>query len=366
MSGGGTAQILMVGAAPSRRPDVHAHLIRHGYEVLTAASADEAMHLLARWKVACVLADVDLEEGSGSALLVRILRSDPTMAVVLVAAQPHLAVAVASLRFGAMDFLAAEDGPEAVVSAVRRAIERHLDLARARTVAQSLREEVGILSAELRRERERGDDVALAAMESLVCVVEAKDLWLAGHSVRVAQMAASLAAELGRTDAEIEQVRLAGRLHDIGMVGVDDGILSKEGPLTPEEFDRVRAHVTLGSQILAPLPGLGPVASFVRHHHERWDGQGYPDQLAGEATPWGARVIGAAEIYDALTTARPYREPMAPDLAVRHMESLRGTAIGAVEWRALASVVERREALVFLVDAQTQSTVGARASALHL
>ncbi len=143
--------------------------------------------------------------------------------------------------------------------------------------------------------------MALAALESLVCVVEAKDPWLAGHSVRVAQTAASLAAELGRSDEDIEQIRLAGRLHDIGMVGVSERILSKEGRLAAEEFEQVRGHATLGSQILSPLPGLGPVISFVRHHHERCDGRGYPDRLAGEAVPWGARIIGVAEMYDALT-----------------------------------------------------------------
>jgi putative two-component system response regulator len=197
-------------------------------------------------------------------------------------------------------------------------------------------------------------------------VVEAKDLWLAGHSVRVAQTAASLAAELGHSDEDVERIRLAGRLHDIGMVGLSEGVLSKQGPLAPEEFEQVRAHATLGSQILSPLPGLGPVISFVRHHHERCDGLGYPDRLAGEAVPWGARLIGVAEIYDALTTARPYREPIPPELAVKHMKGVAGTAIGIPEWHALASVVGRREALVFVVDEQTQTTSGARGAALHL
>lgn len=366
MADGATTQVLMVGPVLNRRPEIRALLEQHGYEILTAASVDEATSLLARWKIACVLGGADLGEGRAPAMLARIFRIEPGMAVVLLADHPDLPEAVTSLSLGATDYLAADGPPEAIIAAVGRAIERRISLARERVQAQSLREEVGRLTAELRRERERGDHVALAAMESLVCVVEAKDLWLAGHSVRVAQTAASLAAELGHTDAEIEQVRLAGRLHDIGMVGVDDGILSKEGPLTPEEFDRVRAHVTLGSQILAPLPGLGSVASFVRHHHERWDGQGYPDRLVGEAAPWGARIIGAAEIYDALTTARPYREPMAPELAVLHMKDIIGAAIGEAEWRALAAVVGRREALVFLVDAQAVSTIGARASTLNL
>jgi putative two-component system response regulator len=365
MSDAAIAQILLVGAAASR-PELHDHLRQQGYEVLTAASAVEATHLLARWKVACVVADAGLENGNGQGLVAGVLRAEPGLSVVLLSSTPDLRAAVASLRLGAMDYLAADDSPEEIVAAVGRALEQRLIMARERALALALREEVGTLTSELRRERDRGDNVGLAALEALVRVVEAKDLWLAGHSVRVAHMAASLAAQLGRTDGEIEQVRLAGRLHDIGMVGVSDDILSKVGPLTTEEFDTVRAHVTLGYQILSPLPDMGPVASFVRHHHERWDGQGYPDRLSGESSPWGARVIGAAEVYDALTTARPYRKPIAPELAVQEMKSLIGAAIGAAEWRALAAVVGRREALVFLVDEETQSTVGARASALHL
>lgn len=365
MSDGALAQLLLVGAA-ANRPAVHHHLRRYGYETLTAASAAEAAHLLARWKVACVVADAELEDGRVQGLVAGILRTEPGVSVVLVSSAPDLRAAIASLRLGAMDYLAADDPPEDIVAAVERALKQRLIAARERALTQALREEVATLASELRRERERVDTVALAALESLVCVVEAKDLWLAGHSVRVAQMAASLAAQLGRTDGEIEQVRLAGQLHDIGMVGVGNEILSKVGPLTTEEFDVVRAHVTLGSQILSPLPDMGPVASFVRHHHERWDGQGYPDRLSGESSPWGARVIGVAEIYDALTTMRPYREPLAPELAVEDMKSIIGTAIGAAEWHALAAVVGRREALEFLVDEGTQGTVGARASGLHL
>ena len=365
MSDGAIAQLLLVGEA-ANRPAVHDHLRRHGYETLTAASAAEATHLLARWKVACVVADAELEIGCLQGLVSGILRTEPGVSVVLLSRAPDLRAAITSLRLGAMDYLAADDPPEDIVAAVERALDQRLIAARERAFTQALREEVATLAAELRRERERVDTVALAALESLVRVVEAKDLWLAGHSVRVAQMAASLAAQLGRTDAEIEQVRLAGQLHDIGMVGVGNEILSKVGPLTTEEFDVVRAHVTLGSEILSPLPDMGPVASFVRHHHERWDGQGYPDRLSGESSPWGARVIGVAEIYDALTTLRPYRELLAPELAVEDMKSIIGTAIGAAEWHALAAVVGRREALEFLVDEETQGSVGASSSALHL
>ncbi|HUF34996.1 MAG TPA: HD domain-containing phosphohydrolase [Gemmatimonadales bacterium] len=121
------------------------------------------------------------------------------------------------------------------------------------------------------------------------------------------------------------------------------------------EFEQVKRHVVIGSQILAPLPHLGPISSFVRSHHERWDGQGYPDGLAGEAIPWGARLIGAAEIYDALTTARPYREPLSSDEAVTYMGRLVDVMIAPAVHEALRAVVEQRLALVFLDDSGSEA-----------
>jgi HD-GYP domain-containing protein (c-di-GMP phosphodiesterase class II) len=143
-------------------------------------------------------------------------------------------------------------------------------------------------------------------------------------------------------------VRLAGRLHDIGMICLGDGILSKEGPLTAAEFEQVKRHVLIGHQILDPLPQFGMVSLFVRSHHERWDGSGYPDRISEQEIPWGARLIGAAEIYDALTTTRPYRKSVSPEEAVEGMRSLTGKMICPLVFSALADVVSRREALVFL------------------
>jgi HD-GYP domain-containing protein (c-di-GMP phosphodiesterase class II) len=132
-------------------------------------------------------------------------------------------------------------------------------------------------------------------------------------------MGAMIAAELGLSDEEVEQVRMAGRLHDIGKIGIREEILTKEGPLTAEEYEQVKQHVVIGSQILAPLSHLGEIISFVRNHHERWDAHGYPDQLRAEEIPLGARILAGAEIYDALTTSRPYQEKMPPEVAVERM-----------------------------------------------
>jgi HD-GYP domain-containing protein (c-di-GMP phosphodiesterase class II) len=135
---------------------------------------------------------------------------------------------------------------------------------------------------------------------------------------------------------------VAGRLHDIGKIGIRESVLAKRGPLTADEFEHVKTHVLIGAQILAPLTHLRDVIAFVRSHHERADGTGYP----------GGRILGA-EVYDALTTARPYQEKMTPDEAVSRMRDLIGTVISADVHRALATVVARRGTLVFLDDRET-------------
>jgi response regulator RpfG family c-di-GMP phosphodiesterase len=340
-------RVLLVAEDPGRS-ELQEALVRLGFEVLAAGSRAEVLHILERHRIGCVLADLRTGESGAGTLVASLIQKEPALAVVALTRDADLETALACIRSGAMDCVAEADGAAGIEAAIGRVTDIRLARHREELIARTLREEVGRLTGELRRERARAEDLAFAALESLVCVVEAKDPWLGGHSIRVAQLAASLAAEIRRSDEEIELVRVAGRLHDIGMICIGEGILSKEGPLTPAEFEQVKRHVLVGCQILSPLPGLAAVGSFVRHHHERWDGGGYPDGLAGDAIPWGACLISAAEIYDALTSARPYREAIAPDLAVEHMRRGSGTTISPVAFAALEAVVERHGALEFV------------------
>ena len=204
--------------------------------------------------------------------------------------------------------------------------------------------------AERRLEQAAQERISVATLEALVNALEAKDPHLRGHSARVADLSASVAAQLGCSDEAVEAIRTGGRLHDIGKIGIREEILNKQGPLTDTEFEHVKQHVLVGSQILAPLVHLRDVITFVRSHHERWDGGGYPDRLAGEAIPLGARIIGAVEIYDALTTSRPYQEKMPPEIAVERMRDLAGSMLDPAVHEALATVIGHRQALVFLDD----------------
>jgi diguanylate cyclase (GGDEF)-like protein/putative nucleotidyltransferase with HDIG domain len=145
------------------------------------------------------------------------------------------------------------------------------------------------------------------AIEALAVALLERDRYTGEHSEAVIEMAGAVARNLGLNTAEVERVKSAALLHDIGKVAIPDEILHKTGPLTDTEWVLMREHPVIGERILRVLPGLGTVARIVRHEHERWDGGGYPDGLVGEAIPIGSRIIIAADTYHAITSDRPYR-----------------------------------------------------------
>lgn len=234
----------------------------------------------------------------------------------------------------------------AVAGEVWRRMQRAADGHWRRVVEEMLEERSQALARKL-------EQFAAASLEVLVTSLEARDPYMSGHSVRVAQLSASLADALGHPEDDVEAVRLAGRLHDIGMLVISDRVVNREGPLTPEEFDQIRQHTLVGHQLLQPYPHLGDVARFVRGHHERWDGGGYPDGLRGDDIPWGARIIGVVETYDALVTKRAYRsETRTPGEAHAEVQELAGKSLDPTVCGALGRVIGGRQTLEFVLDPQ--------------
>lgn len=147
----------------------------------------------------------------------------------------------------------------------------------------------------------------LQTIQSLALAVEAKDPYTKGHSERVAKISEQLAITMGLARADVERVRIAGILHDIGKIGVSENLLLKKSRLDDWEYEQVKQHPVEGQNILRPLNFLSDVLPAVYHHHERYDGNGYPDGLAGEAIPLWARIVQVADTCDAMTSNRPYR-----------------------------------------------------------
>jgi diguanylate cyclase (GGDEF)-like protein/putative nucleotidyltransferase with HDIG domain len=163
------------------------------------------------------------------------------------------------------------------------------------------------------------------AIEALAVALLERDRYTGEHSAAVIEMSAAVARTLGCNAAEVERVRSAALLHDIGKVAIPDEILHKAGPLSDEEWQLMRQHPVIGERILRVLPGLGSVARMVRHEHERWDGGGYPDGLRGTEIPFGSRIIIAADTYHAITSDRPYRAAKTHGHAVDELTRCAGT-----------------------------------------
>lgn len=345
-------RVLVVDDEDALRNALARFLRERGYEVGEAKSGAEALVQLTDGEFALVLLDIRMPGMSGIDVVPEALELDPDLAILMLTAMSDATSAAVCMQRGAMDYLTKPIELNDLGNAVSRALKRRDTLMQNRQISSWLKEEVQRRTQELERERRKQQELTVATLEALINALEAKNVYLAGHSARVAALCATIAHELEMGDEEIDQVRMAARLHDLGKIGIREEVLNKGGPLTEEEYQHVQSHVVIGSQILAPLTHLGPIVDYVRHHHEHWDGSGYPDGLGGEAIPIGARIIGAGEVYDALTTSRPYQDQLAPEEAVERMRALVGKVIDPGIMDALTRAVARRQTLVFIHDDQ--------------
>jgi len=175
-----------------------------------------------------------------------------------------------------------------------------------------------LVRAKRRHERmERAEDVIFA----LARTVEAKDAYTEGHLQRMARYAVAIAERMGLRGSELIAVQYGAFLHDVGKVGIDEIIIRKGGPLTPTEYRTMQQHAVIGARIVQPLRLSAAIGPIVRHHHERWDGHGYPDGLAGDAIPLGARIVAVADAFDAMTTQRPYNRVISFAEAVERLQA---------------------------------------------
>ncbi len=352
----GPVAVLVVDDEEPIRNALKKFLAQQQFEVYAAGSGEEALNELRRHKIALMLCDIRMPGTSGVDLVPQALDIEADLAILMLTAVNDATSAALCMQRGAMDYLTKPIELADLGRAVQRALKRREMQHESRELNRWLKEEVTTRTAELQRERQKLERISVATLEALVNALEAKDPYMRGHSARVADMSATIAAQLGLDDEGVERIRVAGRLHDVGKIGTRETVLNKQGALTPEEFEHVKQHVLIGSQILAPLPYLENIIAMVRSHHERWDGTGYPDGMRGDDIPLGGRIIGAAEVYDALCTSRPYQEKMSPEQAVERMADLSGTVLDPQVYEALGAVVARRSSLVFLDDGGGSTT----------
>ena len=343
-------RLLVVDDEDSIRNALTRFLSTRGFEVENASSGAAALRILGRERFTLMLCDVRMPGMTGLDVLHKALADDPDLAVVMLTAVNDAVTATEALSGGAFDYLVKPVELHQLEGALERALHKRTLVREQRRVEQLIRDEVASRTKELEHEQAALRSLTVSVAETLINAMEAKSIYLRGHSQRVAELAASIADGLSLDADTVEAVRMAGHLHDVGKIGIREEVLNKPGKLTPEEFAHVKDHVRIGMEILAPLQHLGVVLDYIHDHHEHVDGSGYPRGLPGTDISLGGRILCAADTFDALTSRRAYRDPMSPRETVEYLASSVGQLLDGTVYDVLRRIVLRRKTLVFIDD----------------
>jgi diguanylate cyclase (GGDEF)-like protein len=310
---------LLVEDEPQVRSVIANYLGREGFATEEAGSVAEGVKWL-RDEFDVVVTDIHLPGASGNEMVTAVKARWPATQVIVITGLQDAQVAAEALNAGADRYLFKPFGMPELRGHLSDALGK-----RDRLLAE--RTEKHLLTTEARARADQAREAVLKGARALVRAVEVRDPYTRGHSDRVARYALTLVRGLDPTGTLLDPdlLKLACELHDVGKIGVSDAVLNKEGRLTTEEFGQVRKHPRIGRRILEPLLDDPIVLAVVTWHHERWDGAGYPDGLAGDTIPIAARLVAVADALDAMTSERAYRPALAWEDALHHMRDLAGS-----------------------------------------
>jgi putative two-component system response regulator len=289
------SRILVVDDAEGIRMLFQRLLTAEGHEVVSAADGVSGLDAVRLHQPDVILLDVTMPSMDGLEVCRR-LKADPAtrlIPIVLITGQAQLSDRLRGLEAGADEILEKPVHPHELKARVR-------SLSRMKYLIDAL-------------------DSAEAAFMALALTIEARDPMTIGHCERLAKHAVRLGRALALSGEDLDALHRGGYLHDLGKVGIPDSVLLKAGRLTPEEFELMKRHPDIGDNLCAPLQSLKRVRPIVRFHHERLDGSGYPTGLKGDDVPLLAQIVGIVDVFDALTSPRPYRGAIAAEDAVRHL-----------------------------------------------
>jgi putative two-component system response regulator len=281
-------------------------ILKDHYDVVTAADARQAFQSISDHEFDLAILDIRMPDINGIDLLKMFKEKAPCTEVIMITAYASVDTATEALRRGAFDYLIKPFDLSSVLDVVKKAINRRQDYLSVKEKISDLQLANKSLEDEIEATYRNIQGHYEETISSLVAAVDAKDSYTKGHQERVARLVSAIGHELGLEQKDMVSLNHAATLHDIGKIGVPEGILRKKGYFTADEYETVKKHAQIGAEILSPVKYLKDVIPLVMHHHEWYDGSGYPAGLAGENIPLGAKIIAIADAVDAMISERPY------------------------------------------------------------
>jgi response regulator RpfG family c-di-GMP phosphodiesterase len=321
----GTARVLIVDDDPRVRDVLQEVFETDGYECQVASNGLEGLEAFGAERPPLTVTDINMPVMDGLAFLKQARAVEPDAAILVLTGASDVKTAVESLKYGAFDFIMKPVNMDELLMAAGRALEHRQLLVERREYHALLERRVAEATQELAATLRELEDTYRHTLEALGSAIDTRDLGTHAHSRRVRGYSLVIARAYGVPDIDLRDIEHGVLLHDIGKIGIPDAILLKPGPLTPAEWKIMRTHPDIGRQLLEKIPFLHGAVPIVYHHHERWDGTGYPMGLAGAGIPLGARIFAVADAFDAMTFDRPYSRAIPMEAARAEIQRCTGT-----------------------------------------
>jgi response regulator RpfG family c-di-GMP phosphodiesterase len=320
-----SAEVLIVDDDPRVRDILHEVFVTGGYRCRLASNGLEGLETFDSGRPPLTVTDINMPVMDGLAFLKQARAIEPEAAVLVLTGVGDIETAVESLKHGAYDFILKPVNMDELLIAAERALEHRQLLLERRNYHVLLEQRVAEATRDLAGAVRELQDTYRHTLEALGSAIDTRDLGTHAHSRRVRGYSLAIARAYGVSDLQLRDIEHGVLLHDIGKIGIPDAILLKPGPLTPAEWKVMRTHPEIGRQMLEKIPFLHGAVPIVYHHHERWDGTGYPVGLARTAIPLGARIFAVADAFDAMTFDRPYSRAIPMEAARAEIQRCAGT-----------------------------------------
>ena len=327
-------------------------VLKDQYKLILVKSGEKALTYLAKNPVDLVLLDIQMPDMNGFEVYENIkeLHLNRNVPVIFLTADTDVDSEIKGLKMGAVDFIKKPFVPEVMLNRIGRVMQLE-------ELNRNLEDKVKEKTVQI-------EQLSFEIISTIASMIEAKDSYTKGHSVRVAEYSALIAQELGWKEEDVQNLKYIALLHDIGKVGIPDNVLNKPGRLTDAEFNIIKSHTTIGGDILKDIETIVDVDAGAKYHHERYDGNGYPSGLKGENIPMVARIIGIADSYDAMDSKRVYRDSLPAEVIRKELVGGRGTQFDPELLDIFVDLLDSGKLEIDFSNAEKEKTLSGEGSAL--